>query len=678
MTRDPLYQQILQALCGDLNGELFEACAADLLREPYPSLAPMTGGDDGGYDGAIGTSAGSFPLLCTTDKRGPVANLRKNLATYVARRTGPKFAVVATPRPLSNRKKRNLERIASEEYHVQIINIHEQTDFANRLYRDAGWRLRLLGLSGRPEALSALPPRSRAERPPLVGREEDLQWTRSRTGDLLLVGQPGTGKTYLHEVLVSDGIGLFAVDDDPERLANALRARTPQVVIVDDAHERLPLVRTLQRLRVELGFAFRIHANCWSHSEDAVGAALELQHSDIRHVDLLNRDQILSVIKECGVHGPDQLLHVLLDQAVGKPGLATALVAAAKRGDLQRVWSGEALAEMLLHGRELLEDTRHLPLLAAFALSGDTGAAAAEVATAFGVSVLDVRNTLVSLAAGGVVEEVGRFGENRVAVHPPALRGVLVRDAFYKGAQRLDPAPLIERLRSDPARVAGLASSLLAARQRGAGIPNDLLLGLAMDADSDAVWHHIGFVNNSMNRDLLKCQPDHILRAADGLLQSDAEATLPHLLRIAALPGESKSTPAQRSVKQWLEGDEPGDPVSIPRRSLLLNALRAISADPESRSSNAHDWALALAIAPAIDTHRVPPGDGRKVIIYSGLRPVSQPSRNCRRSTVRFVTSALGSFRLVVMMPSLLVHWCHGQPHSHVRWAERSFESGLA
>jgi hypothetical protein len=164
MTRDPLYQQILRALDGDLDDDLFERCAADLLREAYPSLVPMRGGDDAGFDGAVGTSAGPFPLLCTTDKRGPVANLRKNLARYFESRTGPKLAVVATPRPLSNRKKRNLERIATEDFQVQIVNIHEQTDFANRLYRDARWTLELLGLSGRPEALSALPPKSRPER----------------------------------------------------------------------------------------------------------------------------------------------------------------------------------------------------------------------------------------------------------------------------------------------------------------------------------------------------------------------------------------------------------------------------------------------------------------------------------------------------------------------------------
>lgn len=154
-------------------------------------------------------------------------NLRKNLATYVARSTGPRLAIVATPRAMSNPKKLELLRIARDEFQVQIVNIHAQDDFADRLYRNARWRRELLGVSGYPEALSALPPRSRPERPPLVGREEDVRWIRDTPGDLLLVGQPGIGKTYLHEVLVTDGVALFAVDDDAERLADALRAQRP-------------------------------------------------------------------------------------------------------------------------------------------------------------------------------------------------------------------------------------------------------------------------------------------------------------------------------------------------------------------------------------------------------------------------------------------------------------------
>jgi hypothetical protein len=673
MTRDPLYQHILRALNGDLDEDLFKKCAADLLRETYPTLVPMTGGDDGGYDGAIGTSSGPFPLLCTIDKRGPVANLRKNLATYVAGRNGPKFAIVATPRALSNRKKRNLERIAIEEFQVQIINVHEQTDFANRLYRDARWRLELLGLSGSPEALSALPPRSRAERPPIIGREDDLEWIRNTEGDLLLVGQPGIGKTYLHETLVSDGIALFAVDLDSERLANALRTRAPRVVIVDDAQESIPLLRTLQRLRTELGVAFRIHANCWAHSEEVVRAALELPQTNVRRIDLLTREQILDVVHECGVYGPDQLLHVLLDQAAGKPGLVAALVAAAKRGDLKRVWSGEALAELLLHGRQLLNGKQDLPVLAAFALAGDAGASATEVASAFDISVLDVRNTLASLAAGGVLEEVGRYGEHRVAVHPQALRGVLVRDAFYKGPERLDAAPVIEKLQSDPRRIEGLATTLLAARQRGANISNEVLLGIASEANSGAVWNHLAFVDASLSRALIRGYEDQIVWAADGLLHFEPEATLPHLLRIAASPKDSRSASARQSVKGWLEGDEPGDPVSIPRRRLLLAALKALTANSNSIDDNAHDWALALSIQPAIDAHRVPPGDGMKIIIYSGIRPLLQ-LREIDLLWSEVVAACVGKRSLSKELRQAIEEWCFPDRHARADFSDDTRE----
>ena len=48
--------------------------------------------------------------------------------------------------------------------------------------------------------------------------------------------------------------------------------------------------------------------------------------------------------------------------------------------------------------------------------------------------------------------------------------------------------------------------------------------------------------------------------------------------------------------------------------------------------------------------------------------PVPQPSRNCRRSTVLFVTSALGSFRRVAMMPSLRVHCVAIASRARISW----------
>src|SRR5438105_4243888 len=50
VARDPHHSAILSALNGHLDPEVFEACAADLLREVYPSLSPVRGGSDQGFD----------------------------------------------------------------------------------------------------------------------------------------------------------------------------------------------------------------------------------------------------------------------------------------------------------------------------------------------------------------------------------------------------------------------------------------------------------------------------------------------------------------------------------------------------------------------------------------------------------------------------------------------------
>ena len=67
MIRDPFYRQISERLSSDLDPELFEQCAADLLREVYPSLVPIKGGTDSGMDGAIADGEGEpFPLVSTS------------------------------------------------------------------------------------------------------------------------------------------------------------------------------------------------------------------------------------------------------------------------------------------------------------------------------------------------------------------------------------------------------------------------------------------------------------------------------------------------------------------------------------------------------------------------------------------------------------------------------------
>ncbi len=117
--------------------------------------------------------------------------------------------------------------------------------------------------------------------------------------------------------------------------------------MIDDAHTRLPLVEGLRRLRVEMHASFRLHANCWRHHESICRAVLALGEADVVRLGPLTRNQILEVIKSRGIEGSNVLLRLLLDQAEGKPGLAVELAEACKRGEVERVWTGEALAELI-------------------------------------------------------------------------------------------------------------------------------------------------------------------------------------------------------------------------------------------------------------------------------------------------------------------------------------------
>lgn len=81
MIRDPFYRDIVKALSGELEPEVFERCAAALLREHYPTLVPVRGGSDDGMDGAVGRAdAPPLPLVTTTGKN-VLANLRGSLTS---------------------------------------------------------------------------------------------------------------------------------------------------------------------------------------------------------------------------------------------------------------------------------------------------------------------------------------------------------------------------------------------------------------------------------------------------------------------------------------------------------------------------------------------------------------------------------------------------------------------
>jgi len=612
MNRDPLYAKIISALGRPLDPLAFQRCATDLLREAYPTLTPLVGGDDAGMDGAIGSKDGAFPLLCTTSPN-VIGNLKTSLTENRKKWRAARRVVVATSQKPTNRQIRNLKAKA-ESLGFTLVNLHDRIYFADRLYRDAHWRMELLGIPGNPPALSILPRRFRnPSATQLIGREPELEWLQNATADVLLVGQPGSGKTSLHQSLAMQGKCLFAVDSDQGRLADAIREQRPTAIVVDDAHFDLDLLTQLHRLRHELGFRFAIHSNCWPGHETEIRTILGSSDAQVRLLDRLPRQIILEVIQNCGLRGPDELLHFLIRQADGKPGLAVALAEAARRDGTKRVWTGEALADQLLVGRRLVETDRHKSVLAAIAIGGGFGMSLDDVAGALSLSPVDVRQITSGLGAGGVIETLG---ERRLQVRPPALRAVLVRDVFFSDSHSLGPSvllPLLQMCRS----AKDTAGVLMSARQIGAAVSQDMIDRFVCSANDADSWEHYGWVDEECARRVVKSFSDHICEAAPGVLHFCPLDALPLLLeadRRTTFHRGAVEHPRRR-IEEWLvqERDLPG--TTVERRRQLISALHGWRSSDNEGKDEVTAWALGAVISPSFRFAKQKPGSGLEYVL---------------------------------------------------------------
>ena len=415
MKRDPHYQSILAQLDTPLDPDNFEHCAADVLRPEFPSLVPIRGGSDAGMDGAIADGEGvAYPLVTTTGE-DVIGNLTRNLTTYLAEGGARRKVVLATSRELTARRRRNLEERA-QKLGFTLVQIYDRSAIADRLYDNARWCRELLGLSGEPPALSVEP---RTGRPLLdvqpVGRDSDLAWLREAKDDRLLVGQPGSGKTFVFRTLVREGWGLFVTSENLTRIAEDYRSKKPSVLILDDAQVRRELLADLRHFRAEIGAKFAIVASSWPGDAALIAGDLNLASAQVRQLELLTRDDIVSVVKAAGILGSVELIREIVNQAAGLPGLAITLADICLRGGVRDLALGNALQQSVRIAFEPIVGSTAIEILAAFAIGGDAGMTMDSVSRALGLPIVDLRRAVTTLDSGGVIFD---SSDSRLTVHP--------------------------------------------------------------------------------------------------------------------------------------------------------------------------------------------------------------------------------------------------------------------
>ncbi len=541
-------RQIFEALAGDFNREKFESCACDLLRSVFPGIFPIHGGNDAGQDGGIPDGEGEpYPLVCTTQV-SVIGNLTKSLKSYKKDGGTRRKVVVATSQKLEGIKRRNLFKRARREG-FEMIGVYDRHWMTESLLRSPDWSWRLLGLKLAPSALSPVP-RSNRPHPEIerIGRDADLDWLSSTTDNRLLVGQPGSGKTFLLRCLVREGRALFLVDSDRTAIANALSEERPEIVIVDDAHGDPSVLEMLCHLRAEQDVpTFSILATCWPGQEKQVRAALEsLPEEKVHRLELMTRKEILAVLRQL-LSGPGQFLQWLVDQAANKPGLAVTLAWLCLRGDWQQVVEGEALRATLMPTLEELVGAEASDFLGVLSLGGDRGMSLDLAGRFLEIGRQKARSLAIGLAAGGVLEE--RRDENLV-VWPENLRAALVRKTFF---DRPGALPWRELIGQVPDRDAALREIVRSAG-RGAEVQPQDLRQLAASTRDAFVWRGMA-AHADHALWALENTPLDINTLAPEALRAAPEAALPMLLTKASEepePVNSLPVPALRVLQDWL------------------------------------------------------------------------------------------------------------------------------
>jgi hypothetical protein len=607
MLRDPLYRQIIQRLNGPLDDKLFERCVQQLLPEVQPGLAPVVGGNDGGMDGAVGDGEGTaFPLVCTTAE-DVTRNLRDNLDTYLKKKLGRRKAVLATSRPVHGTLRTRLETTAAERG-VTLVNIHDQEAMAALLYKSRRWCIELLNLPGDPPPLSAFAENSRPSlTKALIGRDDDLAWLRNTQGDLVLEGQPGSGKTFLLSALAKAGEALFVVTDDLTLIVGAVREQRPPILLVDDAHLHCSLLTKLRQVRTDTGAEFRIIADCWPTERDEVVRALGAG-TPVRTLKRLKQVQILEIVKACGIEGPTWLLRELVQQSVGLPGLAVTLCHLCLRKGISQIAHADALYHDVRGNLSRLAGDEAVLVLAACAVGGEWGMPIKEVGRHLGLPLATVSLIATRLAVGGVIE-TRRDGV--LAVRPGALRHALVRETFF-GAHRTMP---IDGLLASAPVAESAARTLIGARGRNGQVPFELLTRVMDWCSSTETWREFASLGEAESRWALERHPGQMTDIAFEALHHTAEEILPLLLATAKdYTGTEDLPSALQVIDDWVKAAFPGTQGFLGRRQAVhratLDWLDGGGSVPVALA------AVRIALAPDFSFHEPHPAAPYGLTIY--------------------------------------------------------------
>jgi hypothetical protein len=422
-------------------------------------------------------------------------------------------------------------------------------------------------------ALSKIPRSCRTGfQPNVIGRDTEIAWLKQTAGDKLIYAQPGMGKTFLLQHYAYHRDAYFLTTADLPAITEAIRQQQPAAVLIEDGQLNLETIRNLKFLRRSNDLDFEIIVDAWPGDFDQLVDTMDLSKSATLELSSLGDDSIVKIIKTSGLEGPNALLHAIVHQSSGCPGRAVMLIDAClqkKIEDWRDVWTGEKLARWARAQVKKLIGDAAVEVLACCSLGGSDGIRESTAASILKRSESEVRCILHSLALGGLIVDLGG---GKVMVVPEPLRGILVKDVFFR---KVAPVSFEDAVR-EVGLTHGLVKTAIAARAHGAGLAASRLLELVQSINSNDVWREYACSSNDHGERVIQDHPELIPKLADVLLRTVPERVIPRLLELAARdlrPEHQAPEHPIRRIRDWVQSGSPRRD-ALQRREIALEAFR--------------------------------------------------------------------------------------------------------
>ena len=163
-------------------------------------------------------------------------------------------------------------------------------------------------------------------------------------------------------------------------------------------------------------------------------------------LNALTEKEIVSVAQAVGVYGPDGLLHEIIHQSLGKPGLTVTICQALLSQPKENLPLVTTLPREARRAIKEVGFEQGIEALALFALGGEKGMEISVVADALHMSSFTLQERMQELAFGGLVET---RANDVIVVTPSRLGQTLLKEHFFaKPPSMARFASLIDRARS--------------------------------------------------------------------------------------------------------------------------------------------------------------------------------------------------------------------------------------